>query len=174
MGVGRNQRASLHPDQGRTRSFYSPRPLQSSAPTKISADASSYGLGAVILQQTGEKWKPVAYASRSMMETENFLYVVRSPEKFSCYVLGCYFDIGIDHKPLVLPLRIKSLDNLPRRVLRFRLACYDYSIRHVPESCSTLRTLSLELPSPKWTRWTCIRCGVVHQNHGRQPTSQLR
>ena len=41
------------------------------APTKICADASAYGLGAVLLQQQHEdEWKPVAFASRSMTETE--------------------------------------------------------------------------------------------------------
>ena len=45
--------------------LYSPHAL-----TKVSADASSYGLGAVILQQNGSEWKPIAYASRSMIETE--------------------------------------------------------------------------------------------------------
>ena len=38
--------------------------------TKISADASSYGLGAVLLQEQSGNWKPVAYASRSISETE--------------------------------------------------------------------------------------------------------
>ena len=38
--------------------------------TKVSADASTYGLGAVLLQKTDSHWKPVAYASRSMSETE--------------------------------------------------------------------------------------------------------
>jgi hypothetical protein len=36
------------------------------AETKISADAFSFGLGAVLLQQSEGLWKPVAYASRSM------------------------------------------------------------------------------------------------------------
>ena len=43
------------------------------AATKISSDASVYGLGAVLLQQQNqseEGWKPVAYASRFMSETE--------------------------------------------------------------------------------------------------------
>ena len=41
------------------------------AKSKVSADASSYGLGAIPLQQQGEKWRPVAYASRSMMDAEH-------------------------------------------------------------------------------------------------------
>ena len=37
---------------------------------RISADASSFGLGAVLLQKVKGQWKPVAYASRAMTETE--------------------------------------------------------------------------------------------------------
>ena len=40
------------------------------APTKVSADESSYSLGAVLMQQSDSTWKPVAYASRSLTETE--------------------------------------------------------------------------------------------------------
>ena len=38
--------------------------------TKDSADTSAYGLGAVLLQKIDSHWKPIAYASHSMNETE--------------------------------------------------------------------------------------------------------
>ena len=38
--------------------------------TKISADSSSYGLGAVLLQRIDSSWKPIVYASRALSETE--------------------------------------------------------------------------------------------------------
>ena len=37
---------------------------------QAAADASSYGLGAVLLQEHEGVWKPVSYASRSMSDTE--------------------------------------------------------------------------------------------------------
>ena len=40
------------------------------ADTKISADASSHGLGAVLLQKNQQERRPVAYASQAMSETE--------------------------------------------------------------------------------------------------------
>ena len=39
-------------------------------PTKISTDASAYGLGVVLLQQHADMWQPVAFAPRSMTDTE--------------------------------------------------------------------------------------------------------
>ena len=42
----------------------------SMAETKLSADASSYGLGGVLLQKSGAIWKPVAYASRALSDAE--------------------------------------------------------------------------------------------------------
>lgn len=110
--------------------------------SKISADASAYGLGAVLFQKTDSNWKPVAYASRSMSETERrytqiekeALATAWACENFSMYVLGKRFRIETDHKPLVPLLGSKHLDSLPPRVLRFRLRLdrFDYSIEHVP------------------------------------------
>ena len=113
------------------------------AETKISVDASSHGLGAVLLQhQDNRDWKPVAFASRSLTDTESHyaqiekeaLTLVWSCEKFSDYVLGKQFLFETDHKPLVPLLGNKRLDSLPPRVLRFRLRLmrFQYSITHVP------------------------------------------
>lgn len=61
------------------------------APTKVCADASSYGLGAVLMQKDDTTWKPIAFASQTMMETEcryaqiekEALATTRVCEKFS-------------------------------------------------------------------------------------------
>ena len=39
--------------------------------TKVTADSSSYGLGAVIRQKVENEWKPVAYASRNLTPTKS-------------------------------------------------------------------------------------------------------
>lgn len=58
-GVLAHQRYSVH--------FSSPEVLQSTA---VSADASSYRLGGVLLQLHNEDCKPVAYCSQSLSEGE--------------------------------------------------------------------------------------------------------
>ncbi len=100
------------------------------------------GLGAVLLQQHDQDWKPVAYASRFLLDAEKryaqieneAVAVTWACEKFSTYVLGRYFQVETDHKPLVPLLNTKHLDNLPPRFLRFRLrlAKYNYTAYHTP------------------------------------------
>ena len=111
------------------------------ANTKICADASAYGLGAVLLQQhTDMHWKPIAYASRSSSDTERrysqiekeALAIAWACEKFANYILRKAIHLETDHKPLVPLLNRTNLESLPARVLRFRLhlSRFDYSIRH--------------------------------------------
>ena len=123
------------------------------ADLKVSADASCFGLGAVLLQNTNSCWQPVAFASRVMTDTDRryaqvekeALALTWACEKFSTYILGKNFMIETDHKPLVPLLGTKHLDDLPPRVLRFRLRLsrFEYDIKHVPgKQLYTADTLS--------------------------------
>ena len=96
--------------------------------TIISADASSYGLGAVLLQrQPHGELKPVAYISRSMTTTEQRYAQIEKEslaftwacERFANYIIGLKFHIYTDHKPLVPLFSTKNLEELPIRVQRF-------------------------------------------------------
>ena len=62
------------------------------APTEVSADASSYGLGEVLMQQSDSAWKPVAYASRSMTDTERMYALIEKEalaSTWACENGGC-------------------------------------------------------------------------------------
>ena len=129
------------------------------ADTKVSADASAYGLGAVIQQRHAGGWKPVAYASRSLSETESryaqiekeALALTWACDKFAMYLLGKRFLMETDHKPLVPLLSSKRLDTLPPRILRFRLRLdrFDFCLQHIPgKEMYTADTLSRS-PLPK-------------------------
>ena len=66
--------------------------------SKVSADASSYGLGGALLQLHGEHWRPVAFASRALTETESrysqiekeALALTWACEKFTNYILSSW------------------------------------------------------------------------------------
>ena len=110
--------------------------------TTVAADASSYGLGAVLLQRQDDgQNRPVAFASRAMSETEQpyaqiekeALAVTWACEKFSDYLIGLTFKIETDQKPLVPLLGNKRLDDMPPRIqhFRMRLMRFTYTVVHV-------------------------------------------
>lgn len=118
--------------------YYSPQ-----RPITLSVDASSYGLGAVLLQEdTDGHRRPVAYASRALSETEQryaqvekeALAIAWACDKFRMYILGLQFHVETDHKPLVPIFSTKRLDELTPRLQRLRLRTleYDFTITHVP------------------------------------------
>ena len=114
-----------------------------SRPTVISSDASSFGLGAVLLQlQEDGTRKLVYYASRSLSETEKRYAVIEKEalavtwacDKFSDYVLGMKFTVETDHKPLVHLFTSTDLSKMPPRILRFRMRLmkYELDVVYVP------------------------------------------
>ena len=89
--------------------------------TVVSADASSFGLGAVRMQkQPDASWRPVVYASRSLTPTKQryaqigkeALALTWACESFAECLLGKPFHLHTDHKSLVPILSSKSLDTL--------------------------------------------------------------
>ena len=95
---------------------------------KISSDASSFGLGAVILQKHSDNWMPVAYASRVMSDAETryaqiekeMLAIAFACEHFHQYIFGQSVEVETDHKPLVNIFQ-KSLNDCPMRLQRLML-----------------------------------------------------
>ncbi|KAI4879198.1 hypothetical protein NFI96_009429 [Prochilodus magdalenae] len=135
----------------------SPKVLAQYSPereTRVAADASSYGIGAVLTQrQNDDTWKPVTYISRGLSDTEKryaqiekeALAVTWACERLVSYLQGLHFTLLTDHKPLIPLLGTRGLDELPPRILRFRLRLlrFSYDIQHVPgKNLITADTLS--------------------------------
>ena len=123
--------------------------------TKITSDASSYGLGGVVLQQQDDDtWKPVAYFSRALTNTEMHYSQIEKEclaftwlcERASNYILGKPIVGETDHKPIVPMLMTHCLDQLPPRIQRFRMRLMRFNIQemiHVPgKNMYTSDTLS--------------------------------
>ena len=114
------------------------------APLVLQADASSIGVGAVILQPENGTLKPVAFASRVLTEAEKkysqiekeSLAIVFGVTKFRQYLLGRHFTLKTDHKPLITlcgehkPVPQMASSRVKRWTLL--LAAYDYTIEFIP------------------------------------------
>ena len=117
--------------------FYSPR-----ARTVVSADASSFGIGAVLLQvQEDGRKAPLMYISRALTPTEqNYAQIEKEAlamtwacEKFHCYLFGSEepFLIETDHKPLITIMNVQSTEECPPRLMRMKLRLFRYCFRVV-------------------------------------------
>ena len=107
--------------------FYDPQ-----KPTTISVDASSKGIGAVLLQEDG----PIAYASKSLTNCQcnyaqiekEMLAIVFGCTKFHDYIYGLpTILVESDHKPLESILR-KPLHQAPARLQRMIMSIQKYPI----------------------------------------------
>ena len=108
-----------------------------SKPVTLQVDASSRGLGAVLLQDG----KPIAFASKALSPAETryaniereLLAVVYGCEKFHTYLYGRQFLVESDHKPLE-QIQKKNLTQAPPRLQRMllRLQPYDFVLKYQP------------------------------------------
>ena len=93
--------------------------LDPSAETQLKVDASPVGLGAVLLQGSGDDVRPIAYASRILPDVERWysqtereaLAVVWACERFHVYLFGQEFKLYTDHKALEV-IYLESSDGL--------------------------------------------------------------
>ncbi|UYV76835.1 K02A2.6-like [Cordylochernes scorpioides] len=111
--------------------------------TIVSADASSFGQGAVLKQEhEANEWRPVAFASRTLTKTKQgyaqiekeALATTWACERFKYFVVGKTFLIETDHKPLVPIFTTKDLNDLTSRLQRYRMRMLQFSshIFHTP------------------------------------------
>ena len=110
-------------------------------PTKVSTDASKSGLGATLEQKHGDKWCPVAFASRALTQAEyNYcpieketLSVLFGCEKFHEFVYGQLFEVENYHQPLKSIFN-KPISKAPPCIQRFllRLYRYDFTLNYTP------------------------------------------
>ncbi|XP_039610078.1 uncharacterized protein K02A2.6-like [Polypterus senegalus] len=145
-------------------------------PTAVSADASSYGIGGVLLQLHEKDWKLVTYCSRSLSEAESryaqiekeCLANVWACEKFEKYLIGLEnFKLVTDHKPLVPLMNKKDLDSVPlrcqrllMRLMRFKLIA-EYSPGNTLVVADTLSRSPLAYKENYLNTHTDVECYIA-------------
>ncbi|KAK3097548.1 hypothetical protein FSP39_010680 [Pinctada imbricata] len=120
------------------------------AKTRIIADASPIGLGAVLAQEQGGISRVICYASRTLSDVERrysqtekeALALVWACERFHLYLYGIKFELVTDHKPLevIYSRKSKPSARIERWVLR--LQPYDFNVVYRPGVNNIADTLS--------------------------------
>ena len=134
----------------------------STLPVKMAADASAYGVGAVIshILPDGDE-KPIAFASRTLTSAEkNYpqiekeaLALVFGVRKFHQYLYGWKFTMVTDHKPLMAILGpkkgIPSLAAARLQRWAILLSAYNYHIEFRPTAAHANADGLSRLPLPE-------------------------
>lgn len=97
----------------------------------LSVDASSCGVGAVLLQNNC----PIAFASKAFTETQKrwaqikkeLAAIVFGCENFYQYIFGTHFTVESDHKPLEIIMK-KPLADTPLRLQKMLLKLQKFNM----------------------------------------------
>jgi len=109
---------------------------------RVEADSSDYAMGAILSQeQTDGKWRPVAFLSKTLSETERnyqiydkeMLAVMRALSEWRQYLLGAKqkFEIWTDHKNLEY-FRLPQKLNCRQARWTVEMQEYNFEMRHKP------------------------------------------
>jgi len=122
---------------------------------RVKADTSNFATGGVLsIKCKNNKWRPVAYISKSLNETEHnyeihnkeMLVVIRCLEAWRYFLEGARgrFEIWSDHKNLEYFI---SNQKLNRRQARWALyfSRFDFILKHVPSRMGKADGLSRRL-----------------------------
>ena len=143
--------------------FYDPK-----KELRLENDASEYGLGSALMQEG----KPVAYASKTLTETEKsyaqlekeMLAVTFGLEKFHHYTFGRQVHVMTDHKAL-MAIAKKPLSKAPKRLqnLLLRAQRYTYDLTWIPGKEIPLADALSRAPVQKATEEEVIHNVTVHR-----------
>ena len=108
-------------------------------PFVLQTDASSTGLGAVLLQEFEDSLHPVCFASRKLLDRKKrystiereCLAIVWAVHKFVRFLWGVRFVLKTDHRPLTY-LRTSNFKN--SRIMRWALSLQEFSFEVLPVS----------------------------------------
>lgn len=149
----------------------------------IMTDASIKGIGAALLQDDNGTTKPVAYASKTLSQTEKnyaciereLLAIVFAVQRFHTYLYGRPFRCFTDHKPLVMIIQ-KGLTNAPPRLQRMLLKLQGYAIQleYKPGKEMTLPDTLSRLPTTKRSETIDLDIRVDFVRFTPEKITQLR
>ena len=110
------------------------------AKTRIVADASPVGLGAILIQEQDGEDRVISYANKSLTDVEKrysqtekeALALVWACERFHVYLYGIEIELCTDHKPLetIYSTKSKPCARIERWVLR--LQPYNFKVKYLP------------------------------------------
>ena len=107
-------------------------------PFKVQTDASTDGIGAVLLQVTSQGDRPLAYMSKKLTKTqmkwptiEQECYaIIQAVDKWDKYLRGQEFLVETDHEPLVSFVSKEQVNKKCER-WRLKLAEYRLKVKHI-------------------------------------------